>query len=159
MATVPALRGASARAPRLLFILPLLLVLAACGMRPSGSGVAAGEDEPLDLALVPPTGSEVAPRRPLSADVVRKTAAETRALFGVPTNLRREPPGEVWQYVAEQPRCVLLLFFYPGETDSRLRVAHAQVLSRARDETIDDSDCLAALLKTTPSPRGPAATS
>lgn len=125
-----------------------MLALAACGARPSGSGAS---EEPLDLALVPaPSRPDEAPRRPLSADVVRKTEAETRALFGAPTTLRREPPGEVWQYQSENPRCTLLLFFYPDEPSPRLRVTHAQVLSRVRGQTVDDSDCLAALLKTQP---------
>jgi hypothetical protein len=139
-------RGAFA--PRLVFLGLALLALAACGARPSGSGAS---EEPLDLALVPaPSRPDEAPRRPLSADVVRKTEAETRALFGAPTTLRREPPGEVWQYQSENPRCTLLLFFYPDEPSPRLRVTHAQVLSRVRGQTVDDSDCLAALLKTQP---------
>lgn len=127
----------------------MLVALAGCGARPSGS-VAADSEEPLDLALVPaPARPDEAPRRPLSADVVRKTEAEARALFGAPTTLRREPPGEVWQYQSENPRCTLLLFFYP-DAGPRLRVTHAQVLSRVRGQTVDDSDCLAALLKTQP---------
>jgi hypothetical protein len=139
-------RGAFA--PRLLFLGLMLVALSACGARPSGS--AGTGEEPLDLALVPaPSRPDEAPRRPLSADVVRKTEAEARALFGAPTTLRREPPGEVWQYQAENPRCTLLLFFYP-DAGPRLRVAHAQVLSRVRGQTVDDSDCLAALLKTQP---------
>lgn len=160
MAKRSALRGAPV-APRLLFSLLLVTVLAACGMRPSGQGPVAGGEDALDLSLVPPPETpSAAPRRPLSADVVHKTAAEARALFGAPTALRREAPGEVWQYVADNPRCTLLLFLYPSETDPRLRVTHAQVVSRVRDQTVDDSDCLAALLKTQPPPRrAPAPTS
>lgn len=139
-------RGAFA--PRLLFLGMMLVALSACGARPSGS--AGTGEEPLDLALVPaPSRPDEAPRRPLSADVVRKTEAEARALFGAPTTLRREPPGEVWQYQAENPRCTLLLFFYP-DAGPRLRVTHAQAPSRVRGQTVDDSDCLAALLKTQP---------
>lgn len=139
-------RGAFA--PRLVFLGLTMLALAACGARPSGGPAVA--DEPLDLALVPaPSRPDEAPRRPLSADVVRKTEAEARALFGAPVTLRREPPGEIWQYQSENPRCTLLLFFYP-DAGPRLRVTHAQVLSRVRGQTVDDSDCLAALLKTQP---------
>lgn len=137
------------KTPRILFVLPLLLALAACGGRPAPSttGVIPGEE--LDLSLVHQKPDE-APRRAVSADVVRKTEAETRALFGAPAALRREPPGEVWQYQADAPRCTLLLFLYPDQASARLRVSHAQVLSRVRGQTVDDSDCLAALLKTTP---------
>jgi len=155
-----ALRGAPA--PRLLFslvpLIALALALTACGMRQSGEGAAtaAPGEETLDLSLVPPPETPTAaPRRPLSADVVHKTAAEARALFGAPASLRREPPGEVWQYLADAPRCTLLLFLYPDDSDPRLRVTHAQVLSRSRDQTVDDSDCIAALLKTQPPPRKP----
>ena len=139
-------------APRLLFSLSLVILLAACGIPQSGKRPAtAGDDAALDLSLVPPPETpSAAPRRPLSADVVHKTAAEARALFGAPATLRREPPGEVWQYLADNPRCTLLLFLYPSETDPRLRVVHAQVLGRVRDQTVDDSDCVAALLKTQP---------
>ncbi|MCW0234115.1 MAG: hypothetical protein OJJ21_10990 [Ferrovibrio sp.] len=142
------------KTPRILFVLPLLLALAACGGRPAPSttGVLPGED--LDLSLVHQKPDET-PRRAVSADVVRKTEAEARALFGAPAALRREPPGEVWQYQAEAPRCTLLLFLYPDDASARLRVSHAQVLSRVRGQTVDDSDCLAALLKTTPLPQRP----
>lgn len=141
-------------APRNLLAVLVLLTLAACGMPQSGSQTAATAvtvPEPLDLALHPapelPEGP--APRRPVSADMLRKTEAEARALLGVPTTLRREPPGEVWQYLAEAPRCTLLLFFYPEEQrGGRLLVGHAQVISRRRGDTVDDSECLAALLKT-----------
>lgn len=137
------------KTPRLLFVLLLLPALAACGARPSpsaGSGVLPGEE--LDLSLVHQQPNEP-PRRAVSADVVRKSEAEARALFGAPLNLRREPPGEVWQYQADTPRCTLLLFLYPdASAAARLRVSHAQVLSRVRGQTVDDSDCLAALLKT-----------
>jgi len=110
--------------------------------------------EELDLSLVHQQPNE-APRRAVSADVVRKSEAEARALFGTPAALRREPPGEVWQYQAETPRCTLLLFLYPDDSAAhRLRVSHAQVLSRVRGQTVDDSDCLAALLKT-PQPGRP----
>jgi hypothetical protein len=148
-------------APRLLFSLLLVTLLAACGIPQSGKQPATSGDEALDLSLAPPPETpSAAPRRPLSADVVHKTAAEARALFGPPATLRREPPGEVWQYLADNPRCTLLLFLYPSETDPRLRVMHAQVLSRARDQTVDDSDCVAALLKTQPPLRkAPAPTS
>jgi hypothetical protein len=140
------------KTPRILFALPLLLALAACGGRPAGTGAASGEV--LDLSLVHAKPNDP-PRRPVSADVVRKSEAEARALFGTPTALRREPPGEVWQYQAEAPRCTLLLFLYPDDAAaSRLRVSHAQVLSRVRGQTVDDSDCLAALLKT-PQPGRP----
>ncbi len=153
----PALRGAPPGAPRLLFALALVAVLGACGMRQSGEVPAAaggGEEEALDLSLVPsPQTVDEPPRRPRSADVVNKSPAEARALFGVPATLRREPPGEIWQYLSETPRCSLLLFFYPGESDQRMRVAHAQVVSRQRDHTVDDADCLGALLKTAPPPR------
>lgn len=137
--------------PRFFFGTILLLALAACGARPSGT--VAVPEEPLDLVLrpAPDKPESSGPRRPVSADVVRKTEAEARALFGAPATLRREPPGEVWQYLAEAPRCSLLLFLYPDETGSRagrLRVTHAQVLSRVRGQTVDDSECLAALLKT-----------
>lgn len=126
-----------------------MLALAACGTRaPATKGVLPGEE--LDLSLVHQKPDE-APRRAVSADVVRKSEAEARALFGTPTTLRREPPGEVWQYQAETPRCTLLLFLYPDDA-SRMRVSHAQVLSRVRGQTVDDSDCLAALLKTSPTP-------
>lgn len=143
------------KTPRILFASVLLLALAACGARPAPpvtTGVVPGEE--LDLSLVHQKPDEP-PRRPVSADVVRKTAAEARVLFGAPVTLRREPPAEVWQYQAETPRCTLLLFLYPDETASRMRVSHAQVLSRVRGETIDDSDCLAALLKTPPQPQRP----
>lgn len=137
------------KTPRFFFVLPLLLALVACGGRaPATKGVMPGEE--LDLSLVHQKPDE-APRRAVSADVVRKSEAEARALFGTPTALRREPPGEVWQYQAEAPRCTLLLFLYPDDT-SRMRVSHAQVLSRVRGQTVDDSDCLAALLKTQPTP-------
>jgi hypothetical protein len=140
------------KTPRFFFALPLLLALAACGGRaPATKGVMPGEE--LDLSLVHQTPDE-APRRAVSADVVRKSEAEARALFGTPTALRREPPGEVWQYQAETPRCTLLLFLYPDDAGSRLRVSHAQVLSRVRGQTVDDSDCLSALLKT-PQPGRP----
>ncbi|WP_298728756.1 hypothetical protein [uncultured Ferrovibrio sp.] len=137
--------------PRFLFLILLSLTVAACGMRQSGETAAV--DEPLDLVLrpAPDKPESSGPRRPVSADVVRKTDAEARALFGSPVTLRREPPGEVWQYLAESPRCSLLLFLYPDEDGSRagrLRVTHAQVLSRVRGQTVDDSECLAALLKT-----------
>jgi hypothetical protein len=141
------------KTPRILFALGLTAALAACGGRPTApatTGVLPGEE--LDLSLVHQKPDEP-PRRPLSADVVRKTAAEARVLFGAPTTLRREPPGEVWQYQAEAPRCTLLLFLYPDDSATRMRVSHAQVLSRVRGQTIDDSDCLAALLKTPPQPQ------
>lgn len=148
-----ALRGAPV-APRLLFSLLLVTMLAACGIPQSGRRPATAPEDALDLSLVPPPETPAqAPRRPLSADVVHKTAAEARALFGAPASLRREPPGEVWQYLSDTPRCTLLLFLYPSETDPRLRVTHAQVVSRVRDQTVDDSDCVAALLKTEPPPR------
>jgi hypothetical protein len=138
------------KTPRFFFALSLLLALAACGGRaPATKGVLPGEE--LDLSLVHQKPDE-APRRAVSADVVRKSEAEARALFGTPTALRREPPGEVWQYQAETPRCTLLLFLYPDDAGSRLRVSHAQVLSRVRGQTVDDSDCLAALLKSSPTP-------
>jgi hypothetical protein len=139
------------KTPRILFALVLTVALAACGARqaPTTTGVLPGEE--LDLSLVHQKPDEP-PRRAVSADVVRKTAAEARVLFGAPTTLRREPPGEVWQYQAEAPRCTLLLFLYPDDTATRMRVSHAQVLSRVRGQTIDDSDCLAALLKTPPQP-------
>jgi hypothetical protein len=139
------------KTPRILFVLVLPVLLAACGARtvPPGTGVLPGEE--LDLSLVHQKPDEP-PRRPVSADVVRKTAAEARVLFGTPATLRREPPGEVWQYQAEAPRCTLLLFLYPDESTTRMRVSHAQVLSRVRGQTVDDSDCLAALLKTPPQP-------
>ncbi len=146
-------RGADA--PRLLFIIAGLLTLAACG--PSAPQIVDTSvvEEPLDLVLRPVFNRpESGPRRPVSADVVLKTEAEARALLGQPATLRREPPGEVWQYLAESPRCTLLLFLYPdekpaaGEAPGRLRVTHAQVLSRARGQTVDDSECLGALLKT-----------
>lgn len=142
------------KTPRILFALLLPVLLAACGARqtPTTTGVLPGED--LDLSLVHQKPDEP-PRRPVSADVVRKTAAEARVLFGAPTTLRREPPGEVWQYQAETPRCTLLLFLYPDDTTTRMRVSHAQVLSRVRGQTIDDSDCLAALLKTVPPEQRP----
>jgi len=142
------------KTPRILFALVLPVVLAACGARPPATttGVLPGEE--LDLSLVHQKPDEP-PRRPVSADVVRKTAAEARVLFGTPTTLRREPPAEVWQYQAEAPRCTLLLFLYPDETATRMRVSHAQVLSRVRGQTIDDSDCLAALLKTPPQEQPP----
>lgn len=139
------------KTPRFFFALSLLLALAACGGRaPATKGVLPGEE--LDLSLVHQKPDE-APRRAVSADVVRKSEAEARALFGTPTALRREPPGEVWQYQAETPRCTLLLFLYPDDA-SRMRVSHAQVLSRVRGQTVDDSDCLSALLKT-PQPGRP----
>lgn len=139
------------KTPRILFVFLLPFLLAACGARqaPPTTGVLPGEE--LDLSLVHQKPDEP-PRRPVSADVVRKTAAEARVLFGTPTALRREPPGEVWQYQAEAPRCTLLLFLYPDDATTRMRVSHAQVLSRVRGQTIDDSDCLAALLKTPPQP-------
>ena len=139
------------KTPRILFALLLPLVLAACGARQPAptAGVLPGEE--LDLSLVHQKPNEP-PRRPVSADVVRKTAAEARVLFGSPATLRREPPGEVWQYQAEAPRCTLLLFLYPDDSATRMRVSHAQVLSRVRGQTIDDSDCLAGLLKTPPQP-------
>ncbi|MFC3675228.1 hypothetical protein [Ferrovibrio xuzhouensis] len=141
-------------APRLLFSLLLVTLLAACGIPQSGTRPATAPEEPLDLSLVPPPETPAqAPRRPRSADVVHKTAAEARALFGAPASLRREPPGEVWQYLSDTPHCTLLLFLYPSETDPRLRVTHAQVLGRTRGQTVDDSDCVAALLKTEPPPR------
>lgn len=142
------------KTPRILFALLLPVLLAACGARqaPTTTGILPGEE--LDLSLVHQKPDEP-PRRPVSADVVRKTAAEARVLFGTPTTLRREPPGEVWQYQAETPRCTLLLFLYPDDTATRMRVSHAQVLSRVRGQTIDDSDCLAALLKTVPPEQRP----
>lgn len=142
------------KTPRILFALPLLFALAACGSRPAPTTTGVMPGEELDLSLVH-QGPNEAPRRAVSADVVRKTEAEARALFGTPTALRREPPGEVWQYQSELPRCTLLLFLYPDDAAARLRVSHAQVLSRVRGQTVDDSDCLAALLKTTPPPARP----
>lgn len=144
-----------AYAPRLLFAAAALLALAACGRQPVSEVVDTTIlEEPLDLVLRPVFNRpESGPRRPVSADVVLKTEAEARALLGQPTTLRREPPGEVWQYLAESPRCTLLLFLYPEDVSatnakpSRMRVTHAQVLSRARGQTVDDSECLAALLK------------
>lgn len=146
-----------AYAPRLLFAVAGLLALAACGAQPAGPIVDSSIiEEPLDLVLRPVFNRpESGPRRPVSADVVLKSAAEARALLGQPVTLRREPPGEVWQYLAETPRCALLLFLYPEEKAAsaspaagRLRVTHAQVLSRTRGQTVDDSECLSALLKT-----------
>ena len=145
-----------AHAPRLLFSVVGLLALAACGSQPAPQIVDTTIiEEPLDLVLRPVFNRpESGPRRPVSADVVLKTEAEARALLGQPATLRREPPGEVWQYLAESPRCALLLFLYPDEKTAaeqapgRLRVTHAQVLSRARGQTVDDSECLGALLKT-----------
>lgn len=145
-------RGASA--PRLLFAVFAALALAACGAAPSKPIVDTSVvEEPLDLVLRPVfSRPESGPRRPVSADVVLKSDAEARALLGQPSTLRREPPGEVWQYIAESPRCALLLFLYPedraGSANTRLRVTHAQVVSRARGQTVDDSECLGALLKT-----------
>lgn len=123
-------------------------------MSPSGPVVDTSlVEEPLDLVLRPVTDRPATgPRRPVSADVVMKSDSEARALLGQPASLRREPPGEVWQYLAETPRCTLLLFLYPEERadspNARLRVTHAQVFSRVRGQTVDDSECLAALLKT-----------
>lgn len=145
-------RGASA--PRLLFPFAAVMMLTACAASPSGPVVDTSlVEEPLDLVLRPVFNRpESGPRRPVSADVVMKSDAEARALLGQPASLRREPPGEVWQYLAENPRCALLLFLYPedraGSADARLRVTHAQVVSRARGQTVDDSECLGALLKT-----------
>src|SRR3546814_2450940 len=79
-----ALRGAPV-APRLLFSLLLVTLLAACGIPQSGTRPATAPEEPLDLSLVPPPETPAeAQRRPRSADVVHKTAAEARALFGAP---------------------------------------------------------------------------
>lgn len=138
----------------------LLLFLAACGAAPKPPPVAeapaaapVAPKEELNLALVPPpTVPGEAPRRPVSKDAVAKTAAELRALFGPPGQVRREAPAEIWQYLADQPSCVLLFVLYPGEAPGSLRVQHAEVLARRRGASVADADCVGALLKTQPAP-------
>lgn len=140
----------------------VLVALAACGgaRAPSGPEAAAIEAEPageaLNLALVPPPsvpGEQ--PRRAVSRDALAKTAAELRALFGNPAQVRREPPAEIWQYLSDTPSCVLLFVLYPTDAPGQFRVQHAEALARRRGGSIDDSDCVAALLKTPPSPGKP----
>lgn len=140
---------------RALAALGILGLLTACGARApqavESSPPPAPAEEPLNLALAPPPAVPgEGPRRPISADVAGKSAAEVRALFGAPTLLRREPPAEVWQFVAEQAGCVLLLTLYPAETGAQMRVSHAQTLPRSRSRPVADADCIAALLKVPP---------
>lgn len=138
----------------------LLLVLAACGAAPKPPPVVeapvvvpAEPKEDLNLVLAPPPAVPgEPPRRPISQDAVAKTAAEVRALFGPPGQVRREAPAEIWQYLSDQPACVLLFVLYPGDAPASLRVQHAEVLARRRGASVADADCVGALLKTQPTP-------
>jgi hypothetical protein len=139
----------------------VLIALAACGgaMAPPGPSAAVTAEpagEALNLALVPPPSVPgEAPRRPVSRDALAKSAAELRALFGNPTQVRREPPAEIWQYLSDTPACVLLFVLYPTDTPGQFRVQHAEALARRRGASISDPDCVAALLKTPPGPGKP----
>jgi len=141
----------------------LCFLLAACGAPRAPSPVVQAEvaaptetGEGLDLSLAPPPQAPGEPaRRPLPRDVLNKSSAEVRALFGEPGLVRRELPAEVWQYQADQPACVLIFVLYPAENAAaQLRVRQAQSVPRRRGVPIDDADCLAAMLKPAPgSPR------
>lgn len=144
-------------------LLSLGFLLAACGAPRVPPPVVQAETSPpveagegLDLSLAPPPQTPGEPaRRPLPRDVLNKSSAEVRALFGEPGLVRRELPAEVWQYQADQPACVLIFVLYPAENAAaQLRVRHAQSVPRRRGASIDESDCLAAMLKPAPgSPR------
>ena len=106
---------------RALFLLPLLLVLAACQTTGGGMAGSAGQ------------GSRMAakPSAPDPAILAGQDAVGLAALLGEPTLVRREAEVEIWQYHAEG--CVLDVFFYPD--GSTRRVLHLE----ARDRVAADS--------------------
>lgn len=145
---------------RLMLAATLAVYLAACGgarapAGPDTTGAASGfPAEALNLTLAPPQVPGEQPRRPVPRDVLNKTQAEVRALFGEPALLRREAPSEVWQYLADTPSCVMILVLYPVDGQpGQMRVQHARSAARMRGAAVDEADCLAALLKTSPANR------
>jgi len=127
-------------------------LLAACGGS-RGADVAA----PPALAVPPPAAEAPPPGEPPAAtatlaaiapsaglrtpDLIGLSRAELARLLGAPTLLRREPPGEVWQYAGNA--CVLHVFLYAEPNGSR--VAHYESVQRA-GRRLTARDCYARLL-------------
>ena len=61
-------------------------------------------------------------------------------LLGKPTQWRREPPAEVWQYRASQ--CILHVFLYKDTDEGRYLVSHVEAVRRQQRtiHTIGSSD-------------------
>jgi hypothetical protein len=78
---------------------------------------------PSQLAAVAPAAGG----RPAAPELVGLSQADLARLLGQPTLLRREPPGEVWQYAGRA--CVLHVFLYAEPSGSR--VAHYESVQRA----------------------------
>ncbi len=71
------------------------------------------------------------------------SADQVRSLLGEPTRQRRDPPAEIWQYIAGKS-CVLDVFLYEEGTSTKwLRTAYAQV--RADKKAGSQQACLETL--------------
>ncbi len=90
---------------------------------------------PAKVAVVKPPAAAVAPapkKPPVAApepavsleDLVGLQRTAVADLFGPPGLLRREPPGEVWQY--RRRGCVLHVFLYEA-AESGQRVEHVEI--------------------------------
>lgn len=113
---------------RLGLLAGVISTVAACGTPPpvrTAEGEGAG---PASVASVPPglrrtilPGKAVTPE-----DLSGAAPAKVRSLLGMPGLTRREPPAEVWQYVASA--CVIDVIFYPpdegGSRGVGLHAAH-----------------------------------
>jgi|TARA_B100002003_G_scaffold230425_1_gene240584 hypothetical protein len=97
--------------------------------------VAAVPAAPAKVAVVKPPAAAVAPapkKPPVAApepavsleDLVGLQRTAVADLFGPPGLLRREPPGEVWQY--RRRGCVLHVFLYEA-AESGQRVEHVEI--------------------------------
>ena len=135
-------------------ILLTALGVSACAGAP-GTPVAAIADQgnATKQAALPGAGTNVAvirppapPKKLAADDLVGLRGAELQGLFGSPVQLRREPPGEIWQFAGG--RCVLLVFLYPASGNNEPRVQHAETMRRGNGG-VNEPECLESLRRST----------
>ena len=67
---------------------------------------------------------------------------QVKSLLGTPARPRRDPPAEIWQYIAGKS-CVRDVFMYEEEPNKWLRTAYAQV--RAGKQAGAQQQCMQTL--------------
>ena len=100
------------------------------------SNRASAPEEPADKKAETVTITRV----PAPEQLIGKTIVDITSLFGNPTFVRRDPPGEFWRYRFKG--CVLELYFY--ERGGTWRVDHMEIRGGKRPITNQPS-CIALL--------------
>ncbi len=110
--------------------------------------LAACTPPPAPQTLAPPKPKKLATKTPLKTPprlkpVIGLERGQVTAYLGQPVFIRKDAPGEIWQY--QSNLCILDLFLYEEKSDGAYKVSHFEVRGRIK-ASVARKECFLSLL-------------